>query len=353
MAQARTCKIGSLMFAIMLGGCVSVERAPAADQAVAPAPAAQTSAEWYAGYLQNGRLVQLPGGRVLNIYCMGTGAPTVVLEAGLGGFAFDWRTVQSQIANRTRVCAYDRAGMGRSPAGPAPRDTRSHAADLEALLSAADIEGPYVLVGHSMGGYIVRLFASRRLDDVVGMVLVDPSVENQLPVFEAAIPEFAGQGAAAIAHGHSCADPRRTAEVAANCTRAAPQSFPADLAQAYVNAQDLAQWETFTLEVESFIAVDSGQVTAERRPLGDIPLIVLTRSQRSTNLTEEQAATELRLWNETHADTATLSTRGTHRVVPDAGHYIQIDQPDAVIGAVLELVDAARERRRWLSSKRQ
>jgi hypothetical protein len=164
------------------------------------------------------------------------------------------------------------------------------------------------------------------------MVLVDPSVENQLAIFEAAIPELGGQGAAAVAFGRSCANPQRTTEAAENCTRSAPQSFPEDLARTYVERQTVAQWETFTLEVESFLAVDSGQVTAERRSLGDIHLIVLSRSQRSTNLTEEQAATELRLWNETHADTATLSTRGAHRIVPDAGHYIQIDQPDAVIG---------------------
>ena len=127
---------------IIVAGCAATH--VTAAQPSAPLP--QTSAQWYANYLEHSRLVRLPNGRSLNLHCIGIGSPTVVLEAGIGGFAFDWRTVQGLMAGTTRVCAYDRAGLGASPAGPHPRDTQAEVADLEALLPAAGEHGPYVLV---------------------------------------------------------------------------------------------------------------------------------------------------------------------------------------------------------------
>jgi pimeloyl-ACP methyl ester carboxylesterase len=322
--------------------CATGEPA-AAPQSESTAPLSP-SATYYANYLRDSRLVSIGDGRAMNLYCIGSGAPTVVLEAGLGGYAYDWRLVQDRIAANTRVCAYDRAGMGRSPMGPLPRDTRAQVADLEALLSAANIDGPYVLVGHSIGGYNVRVFASRHLDDVAGIVMVDPSVVNQLPRFVAALPDMAGQAEGAMSYARACSDPARSVETAANCTRSAPEDFPQNLAQTFVASQGLAQAQTFQSEVETFINVDSAQVEAESRSFGAVPLIVLTRGERSTNMTEDQADTELRLWNEVHAEVARLSSRGSHRVVEGAGHYIQLDQPDAVVSAVLEVVEQARGR---------
>ena len=322
----------------LTASCVS---APPRVGAEAPATA-QSSAEWYADYLAHGRLVQLPNGRALNLYCVGSGSPTVVLEAGLGGFAFDWRSVQSGIAATARVCAYDRAGLGASPAGPNPRDTQAEVSDLEALLPAAGMRGPYVLVGHSMGGYNVRLFASRHLHDVAGIVLVDPSAENQIPVLEAAVPEIARQDVVSTSRARACANPQRTAEVAAYCVRAAPADLPENLAQTFVRSQDLAQSQTFFSEVESFLNVDSREVEAEPRSLGAVPLIVLTRTQRSTNMSADAAETEWQLWNHMHDEIAALSTRGSNRAVQGAGHYIQLDQPRAVIDAVSEVIEDAR-----------
>jgi pimeloyl-ACP methyl ester carboxylesterase len=335
--------IGALAAAALAtAACAGVNGSP---ESVAPAvvrPLPRTSAEWYADYLAHARLVPLPDERSLNLFCLGSGAPTVILEAGIGGFAFDWRTVQAQIAAHTRVCAYDRAGLGASPAGPHPRDTRSEVADLEALLPAAGLRGPYVLVGHSMGGYNVRLFASRHLSDVAGIVLVDPSIENQIPILEAAMPEMAGQTATAVERARACADPQRNAETAANCVRSAPPSYPEDLARRFVEAQGLVQSQTFLSEVESFLSANSQQLEAEPRSLGDLPLIVLTRGQRSTNMSPEQAETEWLLWHRLHDQVTARSTQGDHRLVPDAGHYIQLDQPQVVIDTVLEVVQAAR-----------
>jgi pimeloyl-ACP methyl ester carboxylesterase len=288
--------------------------------------------------------VTLPAGRALNLYCVGSGTPTVLLESGIGGFAYDWRSIQAPVAGVTRVCSYDRAGLGMSPPGPFPRDTRAEVSDLEALLDAASIRPPYVLVGHSMGGYNVRLFASRHLRDVAGVVLVDPSAQNQIPILEAALPDMATQDRNAVSRARACADPHRTKETASNCARAAPASFPSDLAARFAATQTIAASQAFSSEVESFLTVASSEVTAESRSFGAIPLIILTRGELSSNMTVEQAQTEWRLWNRMHDDLAKLSTNGSNRVVAGAGHYIQLDRPAAVIGAVREVVNSARGR---------
>ena len=127
--------------------------------------------------------------------------------------------------------------------------------------------------------------------------------------------------------------------------RAAPTSFPQELAQRFANSQSVVQSQTFLSEIEAFLSVDSQQVEAERRSFGDLPLIILTRTQRSTNFPADQAETEWSMWNRMHDGVARLSMRGSNRLVPDSGHYIQLDQPQAVIDAVAEVVAAARHSR--------
>jgi len=122
------------------------------------------------------------GGRRLHMSCAGTGQPTVILEAGFGDSSTTWTSVQPAIAEITRVCAYDRAGRGASDPDlrTEPRTGRSAVEDLHALLASASEAGPYVLVGHSLGGAYVRLYAQRFPQAVVGMVLVDATHEDQL-----------------------------------------------------------------------------------------------------------------------------------------------------------------------------
>ncbi len=115
----------------------------------------------------------------LHLVCLGDGSPTVVLDAGLGQDAKTWAPVQPDIARFTRVCAYDRAGMGTSSPAARPHTNRQMADELNSLLSAAKIPGPFVLVGHSMGGVNVRLFASKHPENVSAMVLVDSMTGDQ------------------------------------------------------------------------------------------------------------------------------------------------------------------------------
>lgn len=129
-------------------------------------------------YPPPGELVDV-GGYQLHINCTGTGGPTVVIEAGLGDWSTGWGLVQPEVAKRTRVCTYDRAGWGWSDAGPLPRDATQFAKELHILLKNANIPGPYVMVGHSLGGLVVRVFVHDYASDVAGAVLVDSMVPQQ------------------------------------------------------------------------------------------------------------------------------------------------------------------------------
>src|SRR5260370_13173632 len=128
-------------------------------------------------YPPPGQLVDI-GGHRLHLWCVGIGYPVVVMDAGLGGSSLDWSRVQPQVAKSTRVCSYDRAGMGWSDAGTRPRTGMRIAGELHALLRAANVPGPYGLLGHSSGGLHVRLFSSTYPEDVAGMVLVDAAHED-------------------------------------------------------------------------------------------------------------------------------------------------------------------------------
>src|SRR5215210_8391078 len=130
-------------------------------------------------YPPPGEMVDV-GGYSLHINCVGQGSPTVVLDAGLGDFSAQWIRVQREVSDTTRVCAYDRAGMGWSEMGPEPRDAKQISSELHTLLKGAGIEGPFVLVGHSFGGLYTRTYAARYPDEVAGVVLVDSSSPKQV-----------------------------------------------------------------------------------------------------------------------------------------------------------------------------
>src|SRR5215469_3865533 len=118
---------------------------------------------------QRGHFVQV-GSMRMNIDCSGQGSPTVILESGSGGPSVDWLMVQPEVMKFARVCSYDRAGYGWSDSGPEPRSSLQIARELKQLLQAASEKGPYVLVGHSMGGYDIRVYTSQYPNDVAGMV---------------------------------------------------------------------------------------------------------------------------------------------------------------------------------------
>jgi pimeloyl-ACP methyl ester carboxylesterase len=142
---------------------------------------------WWKGY-ESAPLVRTPDGRHLRVYCMGVGQPAVVLESGLGDGAWSWRMVQAAMAKDTRVCSYDRAGLGASDEANGPRDVDAMGSDLAVVVKAAGGGTPVVLAGHSLGGAIVRQFAYRYPERVAGIVMVDSASDHQIAQFNAINP---------------------------------------------------------------------------------------------------------------------------------------------------------------------
>ncbi len=304
-------------------------------------------------------LVTLPSGRRLNLYCTGHGRPVVILDYGLGGPHTSWALVQPALSRLTETCSYDRAGQGFSDPGPLPRDSAALVDDLHDLLRAAGIGPPWIFVGHSLAGLDGVLFADRYLEQLAGMVLVDPSFAHQRAQIDA-IPGMA----------ETMARRPRPPNVSACETAARLHRLPTDprlvalcldhdphYSAALTRANDAfalnpASWRSVRSEIDSFGGlpnartrdVDSEELDAARRDFGALDLVVLTAGAKPPppGLTPAQAAAATRLWIAGHDAIAARSTRGRNRIVPGSGHYIQIDRPEAVIEAVRSVLTDAR-----------
>jgi pimeloyl-ACP methyl ester carboxylesterase len=290
----------------------------------------------------------LPDGRRLHFVCAGEGSPTVVMESGFGATAAAWFKVQPELARETRVCSYDRAGYGSSDPGPSPRDGAAIAGDLDQGLRAARISGPFILVGHSAGALYVQIFARLRPRDVKGMVLVDPSVAHQ----DRRFAEF-GPGAGSLGplrtKALTCAAYLEgTAILADRAKRArceqAPPHDPGSVGA-------LAFWRTEVAELDTLWGATSDQVPTGPGTLGAMPLVVLTAGGKATATPNPlQNAFQAR-WTELHRELAARSTVGVERGVAGASHLMMIDQPDAVIAAVREVIAKGDSRSRRSSRR--
>jgi pimeloyl-ACP methyl ester carboxylesterase len=281
-----------------------------------------------------GRLVDAGGGK-MHINCTGDGSPTVILDSGLGESYLSWRKVQPQIAKFTRVCSYDRAGLGYSDPSPRPRTSKVIAEELHALLQAASVPPPYVIVGHSMGGYDVRVYTSLYRDDIVGMVLVDASHPDQENRFPPELKNMEGswnREAQFIASTMPFGIPRLLGLCEENAvTRAADCNW-------HGAREQLAEMSAFP---------ESAAETAQTGSLADLPLAVLSHDpdKPSSDLPPDLAKPVNQAWEKMQEELAHLSTRGTQVVARNSGHYIQIDRPDVVIEAVRGVVEQAKQAR--------
>ncbi len=352
---------GSWMKIRAMASVVVICTAPLVAQAADPASqgvhVAQTTPElnsWWVGY-ETVPTVALPDGRHMLLYCTGSGVPTVVFESGLGDGAWSWRKVQTAIAEKTRACSYDRAGYGRSDAAEGSRDIDAEQSDLEVLLKAAHLQGPFVLVGHSLGGEILRQYAYRHFENVAGLVMVDTATEHQNARYEAVKPGFLKLQAAAFDGIRLCANKLKKGPLvpgtpeAISCTPMTYADMPPEAVKLHqAHARNPARlW----VQLSEFDAMNDGaddrEADAARRPLGDLPLVVLTGANTTnvpifTPAEQQEAATA---WKALHDEVARLSTQGINRLVPDSSHYIQDDQPRTVIDAVLGVVSQVRAER--------
>jgi pimeloyl-ACP methyl ester carboxylesterase len=286
-----------------------------------------------------GRLVDL-GGYRLHLLCTGTrhpGAPTVVLSIGGGGFALDWSLVQKPLSDSARVCSYDRPGFGWSDAGPTPRTLAQEAFEVRSALETAGERAPFILVGQSLGAFVVRRFAEAHPADVSGVVLVEPANEN-------GYLGYAGQWVIP----RTLASARPVPPVRSFAESPPVPSTGADRSSCLTGGDRSVRLfrcfvprgprdDYFAEEMAAFY----GAWAATPHPLGAVPLVVITGTKRRTpppGLSEAQLRSDsLRL------DLSRLSSRG--RSVSDSlsGHHVQQDNPALIVEVVRRMMRPARE----------
>jgi pimeloyl-ACP methyl ester carboxylesterase len=272
------------------------------------------------------------GGHKMHIDCTGRGSPAVILESGLGDTYLSWRKVQPQIAQLTRVCSYDRAGIGYSDPSSGPRTSKVMAEELHALLRVAGIAPPYILVGHSLGGYNVRLYASLYRNEAAGMVLVDASHPDQDNRFPLELKNMEGtwlREAEFLEYTMPFGIPRLMGLCEEEpIQRAAECNF-------HTAREGVAELKAFP---------ESASQTAATGSLGDTPLAVLSHDPEkpSADLPADIAKPTNDAWEKMQEELAHLSTRGTQAIAKNSAHYIQLDRPDVVIEAIRNVVEQAR-----------
>ncbi len=305
-------------------------------------------------YADTHQAVEVEPGRHLNLVCLGQGAPTVILESGLGDDSLTWRKVQADMAAFTRTCAYDRAGYGLSDAARRASDADNTVADLTLLLDNAPIQGPVVIVAHSLGGLYATHFTNLHRDRVAGLVLLDPSQPGDGRAY-GSLWDRGRQGyAQSILDSEVCLAAAREADLTPansppDCLEDAPgrdPTFHDELNRRWGKARYIA---ANISEMRSMLADETGdsldarQAGPRQRDFGALPLVVLlsdpNRPPNPPPGWDEGTAIKQRL----NRELAARSTRGRVQLVPGSRHYIQDDAPQVVVDAVRSVVEAARE----------
>jgi pimeloyl-ACP methyl ester carboxylesterase len=323
----------------------------AAAQPASGSPAQTLGPDFYAKTRQ---AVEVEPGRHLNLVCLGQGAPTVILEAGMGDDSLAWRKVQASLATITRTCAYDRAGYGLSDAARRASDADNTVADLALLLDKAPIQGPVVLVGHSLGGLYATYFTNLYPDRVAGLVLLDPSQPGDGRAYGSLWDRGRKGYETSIVDSETCLAAARKADLTPansppDCLEDPPGRDPAfhdELNRRWGKANYIA---ANISEMRSMLAdangdsVDGRQAGAKQRDFGALPLVVLVSDPAKPPSPppgwDEGTAIKHRL----NRELAARSTLGRFQPVAGSRHYIQDDAPQVVVEAVRSVVEAARK----------
>jgi pimeloyl-ACP methyl ester carboxylesterase len=299
-----------------------------------------------------GKLVDVGGAR-LHLHCSGSGSPAVILDAALGGSSLSWTFVQPEIARLTRVCSYDRAGFGWSSPGPAPRTVGRIADELRRLLDRADVRPPFLLVGHSFGGLVMRVFARRYRTDTVGMVLVDPAhpedwvtpaPKEQLKIDRGVrlcrygvtaarfgiariVSGLGSMGAFGVARGVVKIVSRGGLSREDEGMLAPVWKLPPELRKPLRHFWTQAKFfEALGSQIESICVSARETLDASADGYGDLPLVTISSTDPGDYRLRQQDAL------------AGLSTRGRHIVAANSGHWVPIDEPATVISAIRDVL---------------
>jgi pimeloyl-ACP methyl ester carboxylesterase len=277
-------------------------------------------------------------GHAMRIDCTGSGSPTIVLDAGLGGDGLVWGGVQPVRAKTTRVCSYDRAGYGWSDAAPPPRDADHIAMDLHGLLAAAGIDGPVVLMGHSMAGIYIRDYATRYPANVAGLVFVDGStpLQEKDPAFEAHAhmtrPGFLR--VLLVKAAFSAGIPRWFGQ----CSH--PPDWP-DRRAAYLMVEDRCYMGIDESLGESGNMEQSGDQTVHTGPYGAMPILVFS-SDEAKQRAEKMPGDVLDAWNRMQQNLLKLSTRSRRIIAKGSGHTVQLERPELIEKEVSVFIEQIR-----------
>ncbi len=339
------------LVAFSVGLCCSAASHAAAAQGVVPETA----------FLSPHTLVPIDGSRRLNLFCTGSGTPAVIMDSGLGGGMVFWRHVIIPISAFTQACVYDRAGYGFSDPATRPSDATNAVDDLHRLLKTGALPTPVVYVGHSLAGLFGLLFAGTYPSELAGAVLIDPSIAHQDTIMGGALTAAQrAAGDASIVKLRSdlknCVSLARAGRLSPPKSKAAefcvdqsnnPEKYGSALTSELVrewslpgsNAPVFSEETTF-MSVGGQKDVDSAELDATHPSFGDKPVIVLTPAFKASAPADVKAGAAL--WSKQHDILAKLSSHGSNRVIQDTGHFIQIDQPNAVVDAVRTVVTEAR-----------
>lgn len=287
-----------------------------------------------------GQMVDI-GGYRLHMHVEGQGSPTVVLDAGAGGFGLAWELVRPAVPSVTRVVAYDRAGLGWSDPSPYPRDAYTMALELHTMLTNAKVAGPYILVGHSLGGVVARQFAAKYPDEVVGLVMVDSAHEQQMKHFPAAMVKMAesmkGMMVVMKLIGKLGIFALKPGLISIGDNGKLSSELVKQL-QGVMASSD-SHTDAMIAESESVYAMQTQPVST----LGDLPLTVISHGQLDANAVPPSLGQQVRdeyeaAWQKLQVEITALSTRGKRIVAERSGHNIIFDQPEIVIESILEMV---------------
>lgn len=321
------------------------------------------SANGQQGIPPPGKLVDI-GGYRLHLNCTGKGGPTVVLIPGAGDFSFDWDLVQPGVSGFTRVCSYDLAGFAWSDPGPIPRTMRQEAYELRTLLKTGGMKGPYVLVGHSLGGLIARVYAEVYPSEIAGMVLVDATHEDTTLFLQGKpvrMRELARKVAVPAVQTMKSNPPKpATREEIDQFENQLKKSGPPKIGGTFVklppSIQAMRLWALSqpprAARGENFLAEELQlmfQARAEQTfSLGNRPLVVLLPKLEYGNppfgLSTEEWKRIVDEKRQQKLDFSNLSRNSKVVVAENSGHHIQLDEPQVVIEAIRSVVNAIKHK---------
>jgi pimeloyl-ACP methyl ester carboxylesterase len=276
------------------------------------------------------------GGREAHLYCSGAGSPTLLLEAGLGDDFLSWRRVQPALSRITRVCSYDRAGYGWSSPLQGTRDTDHFVAELHDLVAAAHIDGPVVLMGHSMGGLVIRKYATVYPQGLVGMVFIDASTPSQTERLPKEFNVFDDYKWDKLLH------PFGITRWRGHCGETDPQT---PQYRGLLEYHDCTA-QTFDTEVEEERDFRlSAHEAMNTGPFGQIPILIFSQDpalhfgEPFSAAVDQQAAGT---WYALQEELKQLSPRSRRIVARGSTHYVHQLRPELVIREVSHMIAEIR-----------